>query len=287
MALPLTLGLLCAGLAQGMRGLRPGLRYRILWLSSPEASRLVLLGAAALIMATSLMLTMSRSGISALIVSLVLMASIIARGVSGRSRRTAAAALLVALFVTAAGWVGTDAILARFSDANWAGFNNRTGAWADALHVAKAFPATGTGLNTYETAARFYQRHDLDQFYGESHNDYLELLAEGGALVGVPILAALLLLAREIRRRMKLDPPTTVWWVRRGAITGLFAIAIQETVEFSLQMPGNAVMFALLCAMALHRPREARQGSPQPEPAPARPRLRVVASNAMRVEVGR
>ena len=108
MALPLALGLLCAGLEQGMRGLRPGLRYRILWLSSPEASRLILLGAAALVMAMSLVLTMSRSGISALMVSLMLMGWIIARGVKGRSRRTAAGVFLVVLFVTAIGWVGAD-----------------------------------------------------------------------------------------------------------------------------------------------------------------------------------
>ena len=35
---------------------------------------------------------------------------------------------------------------------------------------------------------------------------------------------------------------------------GLFAIAVQETVEFSLQMPGNAFLFTVVCAIALHRP---------------------------------
>jgi hypothetical protein len=28
---------------------------------------------------------------------------------------------------------------------------------------------------------------------------------------------------------------------------------VQETVEFSLQMPGNAFLFVVLCAIALHR----------------------------------
>ena len=35
-------------------------------------------------------------------------------------------------------------------------------------------------------------------------------------------------------------------------MTGLTAIALQETVDFSLQMPGNAALFAVLCAIALH-----------------------------------
>ena len=158
-------------------------------------------------MAMSLVLTMSRSGISALAVSLVLTGWIIARGLKGRSRRTAGAVYLVLMFATAIGWVGADAIVERFSEANWDAFNKRQGAWADAVHVASVFPLTGTGVNTYETAARFYQRHDLDQFYGESHNDYLEILAEGGILVGLPVAIVLVLLAREVRKRMREDPP--------------------------------------------------------------------------------
>ena len=80
MALPLSLGLLAAGLEKAMRLVRPGWRYKVLWLSSPEASRLILLGAGVLIMALSLVLTMSRSGISALALSVVLMGVVVARG---------------------------------------------------------------------------------------------------------------------------------------------------------------------------------------------------------------
>ena len=44
MALPLTLGLLCGGITRGMRHVKPTVRDRLLWLSSREANRLVLLG---------------------------------------------------------------------------------------------------------------------------------------------------------------------------------------------------------------------------------------------------
>jgi hypothetical protein len=42
-------------------------------------------------------------------------------------------------------------------------------------------------------------------------------------------------------------------------VTGILGIALQETVEFSLQMPGNALLFAVLCAIALHRTPERRR----------------------------
>ena len=45
-----------------------------------------------------------------------------------------------------------------------------------------------------------------------------------------------------------------IYWLRIGAVTGLAALAFQSVVDFSLQMPGNAVTFALLMAVAAHRP---------------------------------
>jgi O-antigen ligase len=280
MALPLSLGLLGAGLERAAREVRPGWRNKVLWLSSPEANRLILLGTGALVMALSMVLTMSRSGISALAMSAVLMAMVIGRGFTGRSKKTLGVAYLAVLLTTTVAWVGADVVVERFSKTNWTEFNDRKGAWIDALGVARAFPVAGTGLNTYSTAARFYQQHDLRSFYGEAHNDYLQLLAEGGVLVALPALACFLALIREIRRRMKRDLPGTSWWLRRAAVAALVAIALQEAVEFSLQMPGNAVLFAVVCALAIHPPREARPDERGRSSVAERPRLRVVASNA-------
>lgn len=89
-------------------------------------------------------------------------------------------------------------------------------------------------------------------YFGEAHNDYLELAAGGGLLVGVPIAACLFVFVRDVRRRMRDEPGSDAWWLRRGAVTALLAIALQEVVDFSLQMPGNAVLFAAVCAIALH-----------------------------------
>jgi O-antigen ligase len=88
----------------------------------------------------------------------------------------------------------------------------------------------------------------------EAHNDYLQLLVEGGWLVAVPALALIGLFAREVRRRFRdaLDDRTG-YWLRLGAVTGLVAIAFQEIVEFSLQMPGNAALFTVLAAVAMRR----------------------------------
>lgn len=254
MALPLTLGLLVAGIDEGMRGVKQGWRHHVLWFASPEANRLILVAGAAVLMALSLMLTMSRSGITAFGLSMLITGWFVARGVQKRSRRIAAALCLGVLATIVVIWSGPDVVASRFAAADWGEFNNRKGAWVDAWSVAREFPVAGTGLNTYWAAALFYQHHEMAYYFAQVHNDYLQLAAEGGLLVTVPAIVCLFVFVRDVRGAMRGTRRDTSKWLRAGAVASLIAIAFQETVEFSLQMPGNAALFVVVCAIALHRP---------------------------------
>jgi O-antigen ligase len=260
LALPLTLSLLAAGIAHAMRGIRPGWRDRVLWLSSPEASVLILLAASSLVMSLSLVMTMSRSGMTALALALLMTGGFIVRGGGSRTRRATSWAYLILLVAVTVAWVGADAIVARFSETDWSEFNTRRGAWTDAWDIARAFPFAGTGLNTYGTATLIFQRHDLAQHYAQAHSDYLQLAAEGGLLLVLPALTATAFFLRDVARRFRQDESgSTAWWLRGGAVTALLAVALQESVDFSLQMPGNAALFAIVCAVALHQSRPPRR----------------------------
>jgi hypothetical protein len=46
-------------------------------------------------------------------------------------------------------------------------------------------------------------------------------------------------------------PESRGYWIRTGAAIGMAAVAVQEAVEFSLQIPVNALLFATLAAVAL------------------------------------
>jgi O-antigen ligase len=279
MVLPLTLALLVEGISRSMP--RPGWRHKVLWFSSPEASRLVLIAAAATVMALSLVLTMSRSGIAAFALSTVMTGGFVLRAFERGPRRLGAAVCLALLVAVVVAWAGPDAIATRFASGDWGEFNNRRGAWTDAWTVVKDFPITGTGLNTYWAAALLYQRHEMALYFAQPHNDYLQLAAEGGLLVTVPALICLGLFVRDVVRGMRMQPGSTAWWLRAGAVTSLVAIALQESVEFSLQMPGNAALFAVVCAIGLHRPvpaeGRARAAVAPLEQEPPRRRLRLVS----------
>jgi O-antigen ligase len=99
-----------------------------------------------------------------------------------------------------------------------------------------------------------YQTSSRALHFQEAHNDYLQIASEGGVLVGIPVIVALVVFVGDIRRRFREAPKEgTTYWLRVGAAIGLISIALQSLVEFSLQMPGNAALFVVLAAIALHR----------------------------------
>ena len=52
------------------------------------------------------------------------------------------------------------------------------------------------------------------------------------------------------RRFREVSVESADYWIRIGAVTGILAITLQEISDFSLQMPGNAVLFVVLLALA-------------------------------------
>jgi O-antigen ligase len=86
-----------------------------------------------------------------------------------------------------------------------------------------------------------------------AHNDYLQLLAEGGLLVSIPVMAVAGVFALTVLRAVRGSDydDSEGYWVRVGSSVGLLAIAVQETAEFSLHIPANMFLFATAAAIAL------------------------------------
>lgn len=257
MTIPIGLGYFCSGVAAGMRGVKPLLRERLLWFASPAANELVLIGYALVVMAVSLVLTMSRSGLSSFCVALALLGWFAVRAPGAAFRRSLMTGYFAFVLAIASGWVGVEAIGQRFASASWDDVGGgRLPAWRDAAQVISDFPLVGTGIRTYETANRIYQSPEIRLRFADVHNDYLQIAAEGGLLLSIVVVVCLGVLVRQIRHRFREDREqehSTAYWLRAGAVAGLVAIGLQEVVDFSLQKPGNAVLFAMLVAVAVHR----------------------------------
>jgi hypothetical protein len=253
MAVPLAMSLAMAQWERAADPLRYGMRSLMVWLSEPEGGRMMLYLVASLIMTLSLLMTGSRSGLGCFTIVMV------AAAVLTQRRRSPIAVAgfsiaVIAFVAIALVWAGRDAALGRLT-ADRGSVQLRLAVWRVAWDIFRHFPWFGTGLNTFGTATVLYQLTGTDMHFNEAHNDYVQLLVEGGLVTFVFVLGAAVAIARTAAIRLRsADDGAEARWVRVGAATGLMAIALQSLVEFSLQMPGNAVLFVLLAALTLYQP---------------------------------
>jgi O-antigen ligase len=255
MVLPVILGYSCTVMQDLPKPRTTDWRGWLHWAVSVEANRFVLVAVAVVVMGTALVLTGSRSGMVAFVIAVAVIAGFVLMRAKGLRFRVAAGVYFLALIVGAAAWAGLGGALDRFRQAPES-LESRVGAWGDTIRIIEDFPFAGTGLGTYGRAMLVYQTGRRELIYVQAHNDYLQLAAEGGALVVVPVAVVLAILVRRIRRRLgSPDDDSLSAWVRVGAVAGLVGIGAQSLMEFSLQMPGNALMFSVLVALAMHRPR--------------------------------
>ncbi len=214
---------------------------------------------AALLLASGSMMTLaavvclSRSALVGLGVALVVVWGLARRDLDRQRRRWLTAyGFVFALAVLA--WSNIEAIIHRFDQAA-TGASGRLEIWRETIPIVRDFWLTGTGAGTYALAMRVYQQADRTVSFNQAHNHYLQVIAEGGLLLMVPTVLALIGFATLARTRVT-NEHHAVYWIRVGALGGLLAVAVQSLWETGLRMPANAVLAAVLAAIVVHAPRQ-------------------------------
>jgi len=202
------------------------------------------------VMALAVLISASRSGLiglmSAMSVSLLLR-----RGNTGPAIRRWTIVQGTLLAVVALSFANFDALIQRFdqtlvkSDAG----RGRSAIWSDAGRVIHNFALTGSGAGTFGSAVAVYQTAEPGYSIGNAHNHYLQLAAEGGLLIGAPAALGLCAFFALGARRLKEDASGD-YLVRAGAVAGITAVLVQSFWETGLRMPANAMLLAVLAAVA-------------------------------------
>ena len=175
-----------------------------------------------------------------------------ARRVAGRDVSIAlGGAIMLAVFLGAA-WANRDALLGRLETVD-AG-SGRLTIWRETVPVVTDFWLAGTGIGTYGTAMLRYQVTRADRLFNQAHNEYLQLLAEGGVLLAAAAVVAAWAWLRIARRQLA-GRSHGLYWIRLGAAAGICAIAVQSLFEAGLRMPANALLLAMLAAIVTCRDR--------------------------------
>jgi O-antigen ligase len=202
------------------------------------------------LMAATLLVTVSRSGLIGLAVGLAAF-TMLSRGRTDARGRAWLAVGLTVIVAVAASYMNIGALTARVDEAFTQGIGGRRAIWGETWPMVSDFWRTGVGVGAYERGMLVYQQSPRDLiWFNHAHNEYLQLAAEGGVLLGVPMLVALAAALWIAARRLREDV-SAAYWLRAGAVSGLLAVLIQSIWETGLRMPANAVLFVILAAIAV------------------------------------
>jgi len=201
-------------------------------------------------MAAALMVGLSRSGLIGAAAAATTLWALSEQRLQRHGRAWLLAGIgtvvVVALF-----FANASAVATRIADTLSQGLGGRLPIWRATLPMIKDFWLTGVGGGGYERAMIVYQPAPHETYFNHAHNEYLQLLSEGGVLLAIPAVVALFAAIRGIRDRLARDR-TPIWWVRVGAVSGLAGAAVQSLWETGLRRPSNTLLFAVLAAFALH-----------------------------------
>ncbi len=128
--------------------------------------------------------------------------------------------------------------------------NDRTHFWQIALKIFLDNPILGVGLDSFGVAFTRYDTWNGVFRVEQAHNDYLQILADGG-IAGFACVAAFIFLL--FKRGLKTIGNATDSFQRNvaiGALAGCFGILIHSFFDFPLRTTSNAFFFLTLAALA-------------------------------------
>lgn len=239
---------------------RPPMHYGNSWrqrlssaLAHPYFNTSLLLGSAAVLMALSIFISMSRGGMISFLLSCFVLLAILAR----REKKSGIIYLglvLFALIFLAIGWFGWDDINQRFGmmfDHRGYLQEARPLIWHDTIGIIKHFFVTGTGWGTFGNIYPTYRTYMEENFAYHAHNDYLETLTSGGIVSLVLIGWFLATVLRQILIVLRRRRDSYSVYLTLGSLAGILAIILHSVTDFNFQNGANGLYFFFLLALAV------------------------------------
>jgi len=240
-----------------------------------------LYGFAAAMMGIAVVMSLSRGGMISLVAGLMFVVAFGFKSPTGHmaGERFAArwrplkwsvaasriGAMIVILFTIGVGvwWVGADSVIRRMEKGELAPgsmdapskdpgketfFQSRGWIWRDTAAMIRNNWVTGVGLGAYHTVYPTYSTRDGTLVVSQAHNDYLQILADGGILGAIIALWFIILVARDTVRASRHRNPLMAG-TALGAGGGLFALFVHSLFDFNFQIPSNALLFLVLTSV--------------------------------------
>jgi putative inorganic carbon (HCO3(-)) transporter len=247
-SLPLLIGLVI-GKVDMLKGSSPRLISRLGRAFETRGSQVLLLLFLIVLVAVALIFSLSRSGITFGIISLLVFLFLYWKTKQQLSRKTY---LLLGIGATLALsiWIGLTPLLQRFLNIseNWNPEETRWVVWKDTLHMFHDFPVVGTGSGTFRQVYPLYRSFVYQSIYNQAHNDYIQFLAETGILTLLFICWFFFLLHTRLDRVRRKDL-SRLGILQIACFCSLLSLGLHSLTDFGVQIPAIAVLAAIITGM--------------------------------------
>lgn len=210
---------------------------------------------AALICVVAALATASRSAPIIIFCSLLVLGMVAARGLKSRLAVAGAALLIVVLLAPLLDRTALGGRVQQFVQMTGGSYGElgRLVCWRSAAGMIEDYPLTGSGFGSFRDVFPAYMPTGEYARWEQLHNDYYELLVEGGAIAAMLLVWLIWNYWSRVLRRAA--------WSRRGSpdpesiglLLGLGALTVHAIFDFNHQIPANGLLFTAMAAIAVAR----------------------------------
>ncbi len=165
--------------------------------------------------------------------------------------RSGGVLVILVLAVLLIGWLGFGLVQERVATL-WKGeaVQSRWPIWKRMAPLALQFPLWGTGLGTFTYTEGLRQEtvKDIHIQLEHAHNDFLEILLEGGMVGLLLSVMATLLIFQLGYRAVRHGESRAARGLALGALMSFAILVIESLGDFSLHIPAVTLLATLVCA---------------------------------------
>jgi len=229
-----------------------------------DGNRKIAVAGIAALMAASIFLSGSRGGMAAFAAQMVVLSFLLVRKREGSWKQPLMLGAFLAMVIAFLLWMGNKELTRRLISIHSEAREEINGGVRltidrDCLRMLIKRPFLGWGLGAFPIIYPEFRSFYTNMFVNQAHNDYLQLLVETG-LAGFSIAVWFLVLVfRQAAGKLKNWTENASGALTVSALLGCVGILVHSFFDFNLQIPANAALFYVLCAIAASKPLQESQ----------------------------
>ena len=229
-----------------------------------NGNRKIAVAGIASLMAASIFLSGSRGGMAAFVAQMVVLSVLLVRRREGSWKQPLMLGAFLAVVIVFLIWISGNELTRRLISIHSEAREEINGGVRlsidrDCLRMLIKRPFLGWGLGTFPIVYPEFRSFYTNFFVNQAHNDYLQLLVETG-LAGFSIAVWFLVLVfRQATNKLNNWTETASGAMTVATLLGCIGILVHSFLDFNLQIPANAALFYVLCAIAASAPLQESQ----------------------------